>query len=74
MHYSPTITNSMSECKRTRVLLICIIRLFDFTLFYSSIAAFLIKGLFTLANLTEFNAHRMRIGRVHTVLRPMRIE
>ena len=26
------------------------------------------QGLFTLANLSEFDAHRMRIGRVHTVL------
>ena len=34
MHYSPTITNSMSECKRTRVLLICIIR-YSIIRFYS---------------------------------------
>ena len=31
------------------------------------------KGLFTLGVLTKFNAHRMRIGRVHTVLWSMRI-
>ena len=34
----------------------------------------LCKAVFTLAHLTELNAHRMRIGRVHTVLRPMRID
>ena len=34
MHYSPTITNSMSECKRTSVLLICIIRFYSILFFY----------------------------------------
>ena len=29
------------------------------------------KGLFTLANLSEFNAHPMRIGRVHIAPRRM---
>ena len=34
MHYSPTNANLMSECKRTCVLLICIIRFYSILFFY----------------------------------------